>query len=1818
MIMKAAQWQFDKDEKRAEAAYKSLQRHHRRMGTRCPPPPKKLASAERPQPARPGEDEIKTAQACAAVAHLGEVLCHGVPPPPTPEEVQKDGEAKAKAAAAARLKTEAEAREKDPDGVLGLAAATTAAVEGAPDPSKGAAAAAVAAQSPEEASKAAALAAEIAAFEAEADGALQTFLAKQPAKPPPKAAAPAEESALVEKVAPKPGSIAYMALKAREEAEAAAAAMEKAAEDAAHGDGDDEEDAESELDNASMATVLSAATASRVEAAEKAWGEVPLPAWAKGTGGRFGRMMVGLQRLELRRCGLDGAAASALGRGLEHPACPLSALWLDGNPLGGGSGLTESLSVNRSLTFVGIRGCGFSKNVRRDWASAVLGAGGKLGAIDCDAFTVVPRPLMDPFYPHGAGGGAPGCIVTGGAGAAAAGPGNTTVKADRKGKASTGASAAATASVGGVVLHGKALAQANAAVAAAAEANRPTFAAHLYVRSSDVAPSDAVLLGACLSRNRYVTSVDLSGSSFDSEAAAVLLDGLEVRERLPPPERCRPCDERYDDPTDDHHHDEDDEDGDGGSGDGGDGGLGSDDDASTLGPPRLKATAPMSPPPPPGVRRALSLATSARAVSSALVAVSSSSSSSSSPARSLSPARPDGGPRFPKPMPPPPAPFGALLSLGLSGVPLGAAGAWVLAEGLNALRHLRHLSAARCGLTDKGKRMDGAAALVAALDDELPPPPEVQAPAFGRRSSLDESLSPVAAAAAAAQVAAGSMGSLLGAFASPSPSSAPANGWRDNVATAAASEGDEGDGEGVGPKVGRSGVFDRVAVLPGFSGLKVAPPLRFVDLSDNGLSATLVWRAVVTMRRRTRHLHWLDLSGNCAFDAAPPPLAVAPGAWAIHNRPPFALGLSLPMRHAVLFAGCQVDWVVECRQPERPGSRERGGGGGDSDGLPPGALDMPGLEAVARDHGAPPSFSPTGKEAVAAMVAQIERERPGLARDSKDTLREAAWRGQRLKEIDADIAAAEKRRAKVLERHRAAERAEKAKAAAEAAAEAARAERLAREEAEALAAAEAKALAEEAARVAAEEAARRAAEAAAAAAAADRAREASERSSMFDADDDAGFNPSDPRAVERRVFFATLGGRGRDLTVDDKVDDDDDDSGGNDASAESRPSTATRPGTAGGGTLALERAWDLAWEDLPALFRGFGLDLDASQASKVAEVEFGPAPVALPSYWSQGPASAAASDGGEFGGHPQRPIAVGLADARALVEVARVAAVFFRVDADGSGAIDAEEIGLALKQLKMAMTPAKCRELLAVIDTDSDGTVSLSEFVEFFRHVSFDTRLKAEAEQAAAVEGFEVRLDLRRPLGMVVNPNGQVATVKAGGQGEALGIVSGCIFFECGGSPVSSLDQIKIQLEFAKKRMKLGGADTLPLRYKDPKAIARANYRVAACRKDATAAAGAAAAAASDKANARRAATQAANEALAQAHREAKARADDEARGRRAAAAAARKASQDAVAEAKRAHSAQVQAEKEASVAAARAKAEAEAEAAMRLEARRVLEAGRRAAEEDAAKAVHRLVREKEALLLAEEGFRLASGTTPRYAQDHPDALEAYLAAAKAANPGHSRPGGKGGGRAATPGTPGKRPGSREAGASFVRQRYVVSATEGGSKDLDLFTLAFGLVSMFDGRFAGPDAAQASHKAAAAQAKKRGRPKAAVPSLATELRIMTCELRCLRAWASAMRKRRKPGQPDLFQTLRGVLMDRFQRGDVASWFRALLARNQPRPTCRTEHEDGSYLVCDPRLGWIVRLETKAAPCGCDGCMDNSRAFPEGSCHFTLPDVTEDI
>ena len=63
-------------------------------------------------------------------------------------------------------------------------------------------------------------------------------------------------------------------------------------------------------------------------------------------------------------------------------------------------------------------------------------------------------------------------------------------------------------------------------------------------------------------------------------------------------------------------------------------------------------------------------------------------------------------------------------------------------------------------------------------------------------------------------------------------------------------------------------------------------------------------------------------------------------------------------------------------------------------------------------------------------------------------------------------------------------------------------------------------------------------------------------------------------------------------------------------------------------------------------------------------------------------------------------------------ELAAVRQKFAAFDADGSGAIDVDELALLLAEMGGAYSPAEVRLILAQIDADKSGVI---EFVEFLR-----------------------------------------------------------------------------------------------------------------------------------------------------------------------------------------------------------------------------------------------------------------------------------------------------------------------------------------------------------------------------------------------------------------------------------------------------------------------------------------------------------------------
>jgi len=310
---------------------------------------------------------------------------------------------------------------------------------------------------------------------------------------------------------------------------------------------------------------------------------------------------VQLQRLELRRCRIDGLGASILARGIEAPGCPISMLCVDGNSFDGDEGampfgaciffpflpseytahcnLTRTIMLcshscysffifllrfffstigfalgqNRSLTALSATRVDLSKEAKKVWGGCMIdNKGCKLGSVTVDAFTIWPRPLASPFGPGPAGGSAADSTpfvrkkIAAAATAAAAAATTTIAKiaspkesnsmAAFKALTKTGGSGGGAAeglSVKFLGLGAKAAdkpASPKSALAKLAPASAPTPAptpepaergGHCYCMAPHVRAQDAPLLAAALSRNRYVTSVDLKGAVLGPDSTQV-------------------------------------------------------------------------------------------------------------------------------------------------------------------------------------------------------------------------------------------------------------------------------------------------------------------------------------------------------------------------------------------------------------------------------------------------------------------------------------------------------------------------------------------------------------------------------------------------------------------------------------------------------------------------------------------------------------------------------------------------------------------------------------------------------------------------------------------------------------------------------------------------------------------------------------------------------------------------------------------------------------------------------------------------------------------------------------------------------------------------------------------------------------------------------------------------------------------------------------------------------------------------------------------------------------------------------------------------
>ena len=66
-----------------------------------------------------------------------------------------------------------------------------------------------------------------------------------------------------------------------------------------------------------------------------------------------------------------------------------------------------------------------------------------------------------------------------------------------------------------------------------------------------------------------------------------------------------------------------------------------------------------------------------------------------------------------------------------------------------------------------------------------------------------------------------------------------------------------------------------------------------------------------------------------------------------------------------------------------------------------------------------------------------------------------------------------------------------------------------------------------------------------------------------------------------------------------------------------------------------------------------------------------------------------------------------------MVDTSRYEATFNIVDADGDGLIDADEMQGVMRALGDEITAERAAEVVAAVDTDGDGRVSLEEFAVF-------------------------------------------------------------------------------------------------------------------------------------------------------------------------------------------------------------------------------------------------------------------------------------------------------------------------------------------------------------------------------------------------------------------------------------------------------------------------------------------------------------------------
>ena len=80
--------------------------------------------------------------------------------------------------------------------------------------------------------------------------------------------------------------------------------------------------------------------------------------------------------------------------------------------------------------------------------------------------------------------------------------------------------------------------------------------------------------------------------------------------------------------------------------------------------------------------------------------------------------------------------------------------------------------------------------------------------------------------------------------------------------------------------------------------------------------------------------------------------------------------------------------------------------------------------------------------------------------------------------------------------------------------------------------------------------------------------------------------------------------------------------------------------------------------------------------------------------------------------------------------------MFFELDRDGSGSIDAEELGMMLRSLGQNPTEEELKDLIdSVDDGDKDGQIQLREFLKLYT-TGLDTKKAGEAGKEDIVNVF--------------------------------------------------------------------------------------------------------------------------------------------------------------------------------------------------------------------------------------------------------------------------------------------------------------------------------------------------------------------------------------------------------------------------------------------------------------------------------------------------